>query len=117
MLRPKILPVRLVKVDTDKVGRAYVQQAKFEAGRVLFRRGAPYLPELETELLRFPQGKNYDIVDSITHRPGATARQTGAGNELLLQQPDRGTQRAVGGHRSCLKWRLRKGSEKALSAS
>ncbi len=66
MLRGKGLPVRLVKVDGDKVGRAYVQQAKFEAGQVLFRRGATYLPELETELLRFPQGKNDDIVDSIT---------------------------------------------------
>jgi predicted phage terminase large subunit-like protein len=67
MLRSKIrLPVRLVKVSTDKVGRAYVQQAKFEAGQVLFRRGAPYLPELEMKLLRFPQGKNDDIVDSIT---------------------------------------------------
>ena len=61
-----MLPVRLVKVASDKVGRAYVQQAKFEGGRVLFLRSAPFLTESEMELLRFPQGKNDDIVDSIT---------------------------------------------------
>ena len=70
MLRPRGLPVRLQKVEGDKVGRAYVQQAKFEAGRVLFPRGAAFLSDLEMELLRFPQGKNDDIVDSITQALG-----------------------------------------------
>jgi predicted phage terminase large subunit-like protein len=70
MLRPKGLPVRLVTVESDKIGRAYVQQVKFERGRVLFRSGASHLSELETELLRFPQGKNDDIVDSITQALG-----------------------------------------------
>ncbi|MEA2880563.1 MAG: hypothetical protein QOF14_5759 [Hyphomicrobiales bacterium] len=70
MLRPKGLPVRLVKVESDKVGRAYVQQAKFEAGQVLFPSNASFLAELELELLRFPQGKNDDIVDSITQALG-----------------------------------------------
>jgi predicted phage terminase large subunit-like protein len=66
MLCQQIRSVRLVKVEGDKVGRAYVQQHWFEDGRVLFPRGATFLTETEMELLRFPQGKNDDIVDSIT---------------------------------------------------
>ena len=58
--------VKLVPVERDKIGRLYVHQAKFAAGRVLFPRNAPFLPQLETELLSFPQGKTDDIVDSIS---------------------------------------------------
>jgi predicted phage terminase large subunit-like protein len=43
-----------------------VQAAKFEAGHVYFPRNAPFLPDLEAELLTFPQGKHDDQVDSIT---------------------------------------------------
>ena len=58
--------VRLVPIHRDKIGRLYVNQAKFEAGLVLFPKGAPFLPELEAELLVFPQGKSDDQVDSIS---------------------------------------------------
>ena len=59
-------PVVPVKVAQDKVGRLFVQQEKFATGRVLFPKGASFLPELETELLSFPQGKTDDQVDSIS---------------------------------------------------
>ena len=59
-------PVRPIPVERDKVGRLYPQQAKFEAGLVLFPKGASYLSELERELLTFPQGKTDDQVDSIS---------------------------------------------------
>lgn len=49
-----------------KRGRLYVHEAKFEAGLVLFPKNAPFLPELEAELLTFPQGKTDDQVDSIS---------------------------------------------------
>jgi predicted phage terminase large subunit-like protein len=58
--------VRLVPIERDKIGRVYVNQAKFEAGLVLFPKGAPFMPELEAELLAFPQGKTDDQVDSIS---------------------------------------------------
>ena len=58
--------MRLVPIERDKIGRLYVNQAKFEAGLVLFPKGAPFLPELEAELLAFPQGKTDDQVDSIS---------------------------------------------------
>lgn len=60
------LPVRAVPVEGDKVTRLFVQQAKFEAGLVHFPRNAAFLPELEAELLSFPNGKTDDIVDSIS---------------------------------------------------
>jgi predicted phage terminase large subunit-like protein len=58
--------IRPIPVERDKIGRLYVQQAKFEAGLVLFPKGALFLPELETELLTFPQGRTDDQVDSIS---------------------------------------------------
>lgn len=54
------------KVERDKIGRVYVQQGKFAAGRVWLPRNAPFLPELERELLTFPQSRHDDQVDSIT---------------------------------------------------
>ena len=57
---------RLVTVEHDKIGRLYVQQGKFEAGKVLLPRGAHFLRELGAELLTFPQGRHDDQVDSIT---------------------------------------------------
>ena len=59
-------PVKPIPVDRDKVGRLYLQQDKFESGRVHFPNGAAFLPELEAELLSFPQGKTDDQVDSIS---------------------------------------------------
>jgi predicted phage terminase large subunit-like protein len=69
--------VRPIPVERDKIGRLYVQQGKFEAGLVLFPKGARFLPDLETELLTFPQGKTDDQVDSISqalaYKPGYDA--------------------------------------------
>ncbi|MBZ0148035.1 MAG: phage terminase large subunit [Pseudorhodoplanes sp.] len=62
--------VQPIPIDHDKVGRLYLQQAKFEAGLVLFPKVAPYLAELEAELLAFPQGKNDDQVDSLSQALG-----------------------------------------------
>jgi predicted phage terminase large subunit-like protein len=58
--------ISLVPVEHSKIARLYVQQGKFASGRVLFPRGASFLPELELELLTFPQGKTDDQVDSLT---------------------------------------------------
>jgi predicted phage terminase large subunit-like protein len=69
--------VRPIPVEHDKIGRLYVQQAKFEAGLVLFPKAARFLAALETELLTFPQGKTDDQVDSISqalaYKPGYDA--------------------------------------------
>ncbi|MGY4615478.1 putative phage terminase large subunit-like protein [Bradyrhizobium sp. USDA 4472] len=62
--------VNPVKIEHDKIGRLYVQQGKFAAGRVWFPRKAPFLAELEMELLTFPQGRHDDQVDSISQALG-----------------------------------------------
>jgi predicted phage terminase large subunit-like protein len=62
----RIYVIKPIPVERDKVGRLYVQQAKFEAGLVLFPKRALFLPELEAELLVFPQGRTDDQVDSIS---------------------------------------------------
>lgn len=61
-----IFAVKPVPIERDKVGRLFVHQAKFEGGMVLFPRKAPFLAELEAELLTFPQGKHDDQVDSLS---------------------------------------------------
>jgi phage terminase large subunit-like protein len=61
-VRPLLRPL----LHRRSSGRLYVQQAKFEAGLVHFQIGAPYLAELEAELLAFPNGKTDDQVDSIS---------------------------------------------------
>jgi predicted phage terminase large subunit-like protein len=58
--------VELVRPEDDKVGRVYVNQAKFEQGLVHFPRNAAFIPVLEAELLAFPHGKADDQVDSIS---------------------------------------------------
>ena len=55
-----------IPIHRDKIGRLYVQQGKFSAGRVHFPSGASVLPELEAELLAFPQARTDDQVDSIS---------------------------------------------------
>ena len=58
--------VRGVPVNRDKETRAFVQAAKFEAGRVHFPKHARFMPDLIAELLRFPNCTHDDQVDSIT---------------------------------------------------
>jgi predicted phage terminase large subunit-like protein len=58
--------VNLVAVHGDKISRLYVQQHKFATGLVLFPRNGYFMPEVERELLTFPQGKTDDIVDTIS---------------------------------------------------
>ena len=75
-MRPRVAPRRVqeepIPVDRDKVGRLYIQEAKFELGLVQFPKGASFLPELEAELLAFPNGKTDDQVDSISQALAST---------------------------------------------
>ena len=50
---------------TSKEARASNQSAKFEGGQIRFPERAPWLSELEAELLSFPGSRHDDQVDSI----------------------------------------------------
>lgn len=54
----------------SKETRAHFQTPKFQSGRVLFPSSAPWLSDLETELLAFPAGRHDDQVDSIVQALG-----------------------------------------------
>ena len=71
------LNVVAVKVTLDKMTRAAQQSAAIEAGRILLPREAPWLAELERELVAFPNGRHDDQVDSMVqflHWAGERAR-------------------------------------------
>lgn len=68
----KGLPVRELKRDKDKYSRALAATPSFEQGLVYFPRNAPWLSDLESELLSFPRAAHDDQVDAISD--GVNAR-------------------------------------------
>ena len=65
-LQYKVRGLTAVKPDRDKQTRMSIASARFEAGQVFFPERAPWLAELEAELLSFPGSKHDDQVDSIS---------------------------------------------------
>lgn len=61
------LRVKGIEADQDKRARALAATPVFEAGRVHFPRGAPFMPVLENELLQFPKGDHDDQVDAVAY--------------------------------------------------
>ncbi len=56
-----------IRPESDKLTRmATVAAARFEAGQVFFPKDAPWLADLEHELLSFPNGAYDDQVDSVS---------------------------------------------------
>ena len=63
------------KPDGDKVTRFAAQSHRIEAGALLLLKSAPWLGELERELLGFPNLKHDDQVDALTqHLAWVTSR-------------------------------------------
>jgi predicted phage terminase large subunit-like protein len=60
------LPVKPVKVDRDKVSRAYAVTPLCEAGRVYLPQGAPWLANFLDEHSSFDKGVHDDQVDTTT---------------------------------------------------
>jgi len=60
------LPVVPIKVDTDKVSRAWAVVPTWEARRVAIPAGAPWADELLEELYTFPRAAHDDQVDAFT---------------------------------------------------
>ena len=58
--------VRPIKPKGDKVMRMRVHTPTLEAGKVLLKKGAPWLDELRAEVLAFPHGKHDDQVDALS---------------------------------------------------
>ena len=67
------LPAHGLPADKDKVSRMLPLAARLEAGDVVFPKDAPWLDELERELLLFPNGAHDDQVDALAY--GVLARR------------------------------------------
>ena len=61
------LPIKALKADTDKFSRSLPLQARYEAGCIYHRKGAPWLDDFEDELLTFPNGAHDDQVDAAAY--------------------------------------------------
>ena len=59
------LAIKELRADKDKVSRALPLAARMEAGDVYLKQGAPWLIEVERELMSFTVGHHDDIVDAI----------------------------------------------------
>lgn len=59
------LPLREIQPNTDKTSRAQPAAALMASGGLLFRDGAPWLKEFESELLSFPHAAHDDQVDAL----------------------------------------------------
>jgi predicted phage terminase large subunit-like protein len=64
------IPAVGIKPEGDKVMRMSAQTAKIEAGAVHLPRNAPWLDDLRSEVLAFPNGIHDDQVDSISQALG-----------------------------------------------
>jgi predicted phage terminase large subunit-like protein len=83
------LPATGVRPQLSKKMRVSIQSVKFRNGAVLFQRHAPYLLDLEGELLAFPNGRYDDQVDSVMlalsyDRPTYDLARMNAGMQELI---------------------------------
>jgi predicted phage terminase large subunit-like protein len=88
-MRKAGLPATGIRPQLSKKMRVSIQSVKFRNGAVLFQRHAPYLLDLEGELLAFPNGRYDDQVDSVMlalsyDRPAYDLKRMNAGMEELI---------------------------------
>lgn len=78
-LRRKGVNTVAVTARISNETRAAVQAATFEGGRVVLRAKAPWLADLETELMAFPGARHDDQADAVVQAlayQGRTRRTT-----------------------------------------
>lgn len=88
------LPVVAVRADRDKVSRARLIAARYEAGAVYHRLGAPWLGEWEDEIASFPAAEHDDQMDVAAYAAVVLAERA-AGSQTVVVVP--GTSRWSGG--------------------
>jgi predicted phage terminase large subunit-like protein len=71
-----------IKVDTDKIARAFAVTPLIESGRVLLPEGADWIADYVMAMGTFPNGAHDDDVDSTTQALGYLSRGGGAAGFL-----------------------------------
>lgn len=69
--------VKPIKARGSKEARSEIAEIRMAAGMVYFPREAPYLWDLEQELLHFPNGEFADQVDALSHAAMQVQRLSG----------------------------------------
>jgi predicted phage terminase large subunit-like protein len=88
--RLRTLPILELKPDRDKIMRALAVAERFNARSVYFRAGAPWLADLEHELLTFPGGRHDDQVDATAYA-GIVHSSKAFGRSAAYAKPKRWT--------------------------
>ena len=70
--------------EGDKITRMSAQSAKIEARQVYLPKQAPWLGDLQSELLQFPKSRHDDQVDSISQFLNWIERRQG--NEWSVEE-------------------------------
>lgn len=89
VLRASGIPMREIQPNTDKVARFMPVQGHASRGALLFRRNAPWLAELERELLEFDQGDHDDQVDALSYGVHVANELASRGGLLDVDAPAR----------------------------
>ena len=80
--------VQPLRAEKKKELRIQALQPRFVAGTVWFPQNAPFLAELEAELLMFPRGKHDDIIDALAYiEQLAYPQVVPAGSEISWSPP------------------------------
>ena len=68
------MAVKELRADRDKISRSLPLQARMEAGQVWFPKDAPWVGELEREVLAFPDAGHDDQVDALSYAAAVAGR-------------------------------------------
>ena len=66
-LKRRNVTVKPIKARGSKEARSETAEIRMAAGQIYFPHGAPFLWDLEQELIHFPQGEYADQVDAFAH--------------------------------------------------
>lgn len=66
-LKKRNVLVKPIKARGSKEARSETAEIRMAAGQIYFPHGAPYLWDLEQELIHFPKGEYVDQVDALAH--------------------------------------------------
>ena len=69
--------VKAIKARGSKEARSQTAEIRMAAGQIYFPRGAPFLFDLESELLQFPNSQYADQVDALAHAAMVVQRISG----------------------------------------
>ena len=88
IVRPAKRSIRQLRAARDRISRALTAAVRPGAGTVYRPKEAPWLGELEQQLLTFPSGRHDDRASNIADSAIQTSRHTAINQETLARARD-----------------------------